>query len=68
MITREQERIKRLRDIMREIEGVAYVLGALADMRGEEANALRNQAGILDRTFIELEEIAETLEQARGLE
>lgn len=66
MITKEQERIKRLRAIMDEIHGVIYALDALADMRTEATHTLRNFARELDHVFIELDEIAETLEQAHG--
>ena len=68
MIAKEQERVKRLRVVMQRIQGVAYVLGILADERTEATHALRNQEGMLDEAFEELCEITETLECAHGLE
>ena len=62
-----QEHVSTLHEVMRELEGIIYVLDALADMRTEACHTLRNQARELDRVFIELEEIAETLEAAHGL-
>ena len=66
-ITKEQERAKRLRLAMDELHGVIYALDALADMRTEATHTLRNLARELDRVFIELDEIAEVLEEAHGM-
>lgn len=55
---------KRLQDAAWSIEGVMYVMDALADERTEATHALRNQARELDRAFSVIYEIAEELADA----
>ena len=54
-----------LRSIMRDLNGVEYVLRAMASEGTEAFCALRNQARIIDEQFAQLDLIADALEEMK---
>lgn len=66
MITKEQERVKRLRAVMDDLNGVRETLDAMASQGREGSDALRLMSVEVDRAFATLDGIAEALESENG--
>ena len=54
-----------LRSILDDLNGVIYILNAMAEERTEATNALRNQAREIDSIFAQLDLIADALEEMK---
>ena len=53
-----------LRSIMDDLNGITYILNAMAEEETEATNALRNQAREIDSIFAQLDLIADALEES----
>ena len=62
---REQPQAKHIDLVQQDMQGIVYVLDAIADQRIEASGALRGIARQLDNLYMELEGIADELEEAR---
>ena len=59
--TSAADQAKRLDDAMWKLDGITYMLNALAEERTEATNALRNLARQADEVFVVIEGVAKEL-------
>ena len=67
MTTKEQLGVMALREVMDDLNGIRETLDALAGLKGSYSDALRLLSIATDKAFATIDEIADVLEKAHGM-